>query len=112
MYDPVTLDVPESTYHSSTKKLIKGTGGLLVHPSLKPEGSKWYKNMTAPKAYLKRYDEDQISNMTLCDNEHVADLACAEVMTNTSETIFGDNDSARINEESACTCEAPQSAPV
>ena len=51
MYDPVSKAVPEMTYHSSTKKLIKGTGGLFVHPSLKPEGSepKWYKNMTAPK---------------------------------------------------------------
>jgi len=61
--------------------------------------------MTAPKAYLKRYDDDQLSNMTLVDNERVGDLASAEVMTNTSETIFGDNDSAHINEENTCTCE-------
>ena len=60
MYDPVSKEVPETKFHLSTKKLIKGTGGLLVHPSLKPEGRepKWYKNMTAPKESFKRYNDD------------------------------------------------------
>lgn len=39
MYDPVTLNRPQQTFTNAGNSLIKGTGGILVHPSLRASTS-------------------------------------------------------------------------
>ena len=39
MYDPVCLDRPQQAFVKAGNSLIKGTGGILVHPSLRASTS-------------------------------------------------------------------------
>ena len=72
-----------------TKKLVKGTGGMLVHPNLQPDlvVPKWHRNMPAPQTAVKATAdviEQDISRVTLSANP--ASRRASEILTDTSLT--------------------------
>ena len=84
-----------------TKKLVKGTGGMLVHPNLRPDQlePKWHRNVPAPKTAVKashRIEQD-ISHVTLSANP--ASRRDSNIITDTSLTQINAQDSLRIEED-------------